>query len=125
MQESRSRRQFLTFAGGTGAVVFVPTLFSALPMQRPQPVPSPNAPNPNFPPGLNGPDIKPGSDKQTINPQNQQEIKGDVQKLYELASELKDEVEKTDANATLSLSLVKKAEQIEKLAKKVKQLSKG
>ena len=37
----------------------------------------------------------------------------------ELAAELKSEVEKTDANATLSLSLIKKAQEIEKLAKQI------
>jgi hypothetical protein len=88
-------------------------------------MPSPHAPNPNFPPGLDGPDLQPGSDKRAINPQVQAELKGDVQKLYLLASELKDDVEKTDASSTLSLSVVKKAEQIEKLSKRIKQMAKG
>ena len=57
--------------------------------------------------------------------QNQQQIHDDVERLYKLATELKDEVEKTDATNTLSLPMVQKAEQIEKLAKQVKNLTRG
>ena len=57
--------------------------------------------------------------------QNQQQIREDVEKLYKLATELKDEVEKTDATNTLSLPMIQKAEQIEKLAKQVKNLTRG
>ena len=57
--------------------------------------------------------------------QNQQLIREDVEKLYKLATELKDEVEKTDATNTLSLPMIQKAEQIEKLAKQVKNLTRG
>ena len=57
--------------------------------------------------------------------QNQQQIHDDVEKLYKLATELKDEVEKTDAANTLSLPMIQKAEQIEKLAKQVKNLTRG
>jgi hypothetical protein len=57
--------------------------------------------------------------------QNQQQIHDDVEKLYKLATELKDEVEKTDASNTLSLPMIQKAEQIEKLAKQVKNLTRG
>jgi hypothetical protein len=39
------------------------------------------------------------------------------QRLFETVSELNEQVEKTDANSTLSVSVVKKAQQIEKLAK--------
>ncbi len=46
-------------------------------------------------------------------------------KLYEMVSELKEQVDKTDATATLSISIVKKAQQIEKLAKQIKDLAKG
>jgi hypothetical protein len=48
-----------------------------------------------------------------------------VQQLYELASQLKDEVEKTDSSKVLSLDLVKKAEEIEKLAHDIKNRTKG
>ncbi len=42
-----------------------------------------------------------------------------------MVSELKDQIEKTDSSSTLSVSVVKKAQQIEKLAKQIKDLAKG
>ena len=54
------------------------------------------------------------------NKKRQQEIKNDTEKLFELATELKAAVEKTNENM-LSLDVIKKAEQVEKLAKKVKE----
>jgi hypothetical protein len=48
-----------------------------------------------------------------------------VEKLFQLASELKEQVEKTDSSQVLSLALVRKAEEIEKLAKEIKSRSAG
>ena len=56
---------------------------------------------------------------------NEKEIKKNVEKLYELASELKNEVEKTDSVKVLSLSMLKKAEEIERLAKEIRSRAKG
>jgi len=58
------------------------------------------------------------------NEERQQEIQKDTEKLLELATELKHEVDKSSEN-TLSLDVIKKAEQIEKLAKEVKDKMKG
>ena len=57
--------------------------------------------------------------------QNKHQIEENVEKIYQLAGELKDEVEKTDAANTSSLPMIQKAEQIEKLAKQVKNLARG
>lgn len=54
----------------------------------------------------------------------QQEIKKDTDKLLELATELKQYVDKTNENI-ISLDVIKKAEQIEKLAHNVKDKMKG
>jgi hypothetical protein len=59
-----------------------------------------------------------------FNLQRQQEIKKDAEKLLELATELKQDVDKTNEN-TLSLDVIKKADQIEKLAKTVRDKMKG
>jgi hypothetical protein len=56
---------------------------------------------------------------------NQKEIKRDVEHLYDLASELKAEVEKTDSVQVLSLSMLRKTEEIEKLAKGIRSRAKG
>ena len=58
------------------------------------------------------------------NLQRQQEIRKDSEKLLELATELKQAVDKSSAD-TLSLDVIKKADQIEKLAKTVKDKMKG
>ena len=119
----QSRRQVLAALVGIAGVL---TSVSALGLQRsPQPIPSPNAPNPSYPPGLNNAGVRPDSDKKSVDPKVQLEIRNDVQKLYDLVVELREEVAKTDSSAVFSLSVVKKAQQIEKLAKKVKDLSKG
>ena len=57
--------------------------------------------------------------------QNQKDIKKNIEKLFQLASELKEEVEKTDATTTLSLAMVRKTEEIEKLAHQIREKAKG
>jgi hypothetical protein len=56
---------------------------------------------------------------------NEKDIKKNIEKLYQLAGDLKAEVEKTDSSQVLSLNLVKKAEEIEKLARDIKTRAKG
>jgi hypothetical protein len=56
---------------------------------------------------------------------NEKDIKRNIEKLYQLATDLKAEVEKTDSARVLSLAMVKKAEEIEKLAREIKTRAKG
>jgi hypothetical protein len=70
------------------------------------------------PPGL------PSPEKQMLEANNK-DIHKKVERLYQLAAELKAEVDKTDSSKVLSLNLVKKAEEIEKLAHDIKNRSKG
>jgi len=55
-----------------------------------------------------------------LNLERQKQIAADTAKLVELANELKQEVDKTDKD-TMSLTVIRKAEMIEKLAKGVKE----
>lgn len=57
--------------------------------------------------------------------ENNRDTRKKVERLYQLATELKVEVDKTDATRVLSLNLVKKVEEIEKLARDIKKRSKG
>ena len=57
--------------------------------------------------------------------ENDKDMKKKVNRLYELATELKAEVDKTDSSKVFSLNLMKKAEEIEKLARDIKNRSKG
>jgi hypothetical protein len=58
------------------------------------------------------------------NLQRQALLKADTDKLLKLAVELKDSVDKSNENV-LSLDVMKKAEEIEKLARSVKDKMKG
>jgi hypothetical protein len=53
------------------------------------------------------------------NQARQADLKRDTEKLFKLATELKESVDKT-TESTLSLDVIKKAEEIEKLARSVK-----
>jgi hypothetical protein len=74
--------------------------------------------------GANAPNFPPGASKALLE-ERQKSIKKDVEKLYDLAAQLKTEVEKTDSTIVLSLAMVKKAEEIEKLARQIKDHAKG
>jgi hypothetical protein len=54
------------------------------------------------------------------NKKRQQDIRADTDKLFQLATELKASVEKSNENM-LSLDVVRKADEVEKLAKRVKE----
>jgi hypothetical protein len=120
MPESR-HSILMTFLGAAGVLAVQP-LLSALQSNgvRPPPPPRPslNAPDQNFPPGLDGPKLGP-TDTQAIKKQNQIEIKSDVAQLSQLVSDLRAQVERIDTDSILSLPIVKKAQQIEKLAKQI------
>ena len=54
---------------------------------------------------------------------NQKEIKTEVDRLFSLAQDLKEEAGKTDTVVVLSVAFVQKTEEIEKLAKKIRDLA--
>ncbi len=91
---------------GTGLPQFPPP-------RKPRPIPEPE-PEPSAKP-----------ETRALLKQNQKDIKRDVQRLFELAGELKKEAEKIDSAEVLSLELIRKAEEIEKLAKRIKALARG
>ena len=67
-------------------------------------------------PGSAGPDPK------VILKESQKNLRRDADRLLQLAKELKDEAYKTEQTEVLSLSLVHKAEEVEKLARQIKDL---
>ena len=97
--------------------------------ERPSPVikpmPSPNAPkNQNAPRGLDGPELTVDNPRQALDQQNQVEIRMEVQRLFAMATELKDEVDNTNSNTMLNLTVLKRAQEIEKLAKQIRDRAK-
>jgi hypothetical protein len=57
--------------------------------------------------------------------ENQKNIRQEADHLLDLAKQLKEQADKTEQTAVLSLSLVKKAEEVEKLARHIKDLSRA
>ncbi len=113
-----TRRKFLAglVTAGTMLGVAVGTATPQNPtMSRPAP--------PGQEPGPDNPNL-PSPEKRQLD-ENEKDIKKKVERLYELATELKAEVDKTDSSKVLSLNLLKKAEEIEKLDKDIKTRSKG
>jgi hypothetical protein len=91
--------------------------------QLPQVVPLPSSPNQTPPDDPN----RERAEKEMAKRANQEreaQLKRDTERLFKLATELKDYVDKSNEN-TLSLTVIKKADEIEKLAHSVKEKMKG
>jgi len=109
-----------------GFLVFTLTATAQHPTPAvPQPRQSPNAPeNQNAPQGLERAGTSIETSRVSVDLENEKELRANVNRLYALVSNLKDEVDKTNANMVLDVSLVKRAQEIEKLAKQIKDRAK-
>ena len=67
----------------------------------------------------------PRRDPRELLRENQKNLRRDADRLLQLAQELKDEADKTEQTNVLSLSLVHKAEDVEKLARQIKGLARA
>lgn len=87
-----------------------PQSFPDRPNFGPQPLPQPNL-------GINnpGPMLR----------ENQNEMKKDIDQLYAIVQQLKQQSDRTNSTQVLSLGLVNKAKDIQDLAKKIGSLAKG
>lgn len=95
---------------------------SQSPGATPFPTMSPDQPNfghPSMQPDLG--ESNPGPMLQ----QDQQEMKKDIDQLYSMVQDLKQQSDKTNSAQVLSLALVSKAKKIQDLAKKIENLAKG
>jgi hypothetical protein len=120
MQSSRRHLLLMSFAAVPGVLV----RFQAPPQDtsrgsRRRPDGSDDASN-----GANSANFPANASKAMLE-ERQKSIKKDVEKLYDLAAQLKTEVEKTDSTTILSLAMLKKAEEIEKLARQIKDHARG
>ncbi len=112
-----TRRRFMMFLVAATAILGLQTTGQQLPQRPSPPVKDPQdaAPdNPNAP-----------SPEKRILYENEKDIKKKVDRLFDLATELKAEVGKTDSTKVLSLPMLKKAEEIEKLAHDIRNRAKG
>jgi len=118
-------KQFCAAVLVAGICIATPMAIEAWQRATPQPRPSPNAPSDlNALDRLNGPPATVDNGKQSVDQQNQLEIRLQVQRLYAMATELKDEVDNTNSNAVLNLAVLKRAQEIEKLAKQIRDRAK-
>jgi hypothetical protein len=127
-----SRRRLLTtlaaVAGFAALDELSPYLLAQVPQPHsaPSPRPSPNAPkNENAPMGLEGLPTKTAPRQGDLNRQLQTTIREEVDKLCAMANDLKHDMLTANPSETLSLTFVKKAQAIEKLAKQIKEQAKG
>lgn len=108
----KSRRRFLTMLLVSGLPLGVVTHTMCAQESQTKP--------PVKPPIKDEDPEEPRIDSKAMLEANQKDIKKNIEKLYQLASELKAEVEKTDSVQVLSVAMIKKAEEIEKLAKGIR-----
>jgi hypothetical protein len=111
-------------------LLILPVVFctlSALSAQNQQQPPlPPSIQQPGIQPDT-GPSLPPQFEKEMqrkANEQRQAELKRDTEKLLKLSTELKEYVDRTNSNV-LSMDVIKKAEEIEKLARSVKMKMRG
>lgn len=72
-----------------------------------------------------GPQPNPAQRQGDLNRQLQAAIRTEVDKLCQMANELKEDMLRVNPTETLSVTFVKKAQAIEKLAKQIKDQAKG
>jgi len=118
----KTRRDFLVAIGSIGSSVGLIGAISPPQAQNQNP-PAPPPPQKPTLPGDEQP--SPSLSPKIFLKDNDKDIKKNIEKLYQLVSELKSQIEKTDSSQILSLGLVRKAEEIEKLAREIKTRAKG
>jgi len=112
---SHSRRVFL----GVAVTFVAASAFGAAPQLQQAPA---GSPEPKFPDDTTTriPPRRP--DPRVILKQNQEEIKKDVARLTETVAELQKALDDADTKEVLSLDVVHKTDEIEKLAKQIRSL---
>ena len=118
---SQSRRTFV----GAGAALAAASVLGAMPLAALGQSQNPTIPTNPFPPEPMG-----GLPPRRIGPAermkaNQAQIKKSTVRLAELIVELQKDLEANDTTNVLSLGVIRKTEEIEKLARQIKSLVRG
>jgi hypothetical protein len=118
-----TRRKFFEKVLLSGTLVFPREIFAAQNPPTPPPKPQPGyTPNPAE---IYSNPAEAAAAKRARLVENEKEFREGVERLYQLTSELRDEIQKTPTKEVFSLHIVKKTEEIEKLAKFLKSRAKG
>jgi hypothetical protein len=114
-----TRRNFLLLAGA--AATCLASLPAPTSAQRRRKFPEPPSASAGQNPAEVGKlDTTEASARKAALVRNEREFRSGVERLYQLSSELRDEVQKTTTSDVLSVRMFKKTEEIEKLAKQLK-----
>ena len=121
-----TRRSFLMTlaAAASCSVATHGTVFRQVRNTKPFPTPPASAETQN-PAEKNGTTLDSQSAKRAALKHNEREFRAGVDRLYHLASELKQEVDKTGTKEVFSVRMYKRMEEIEKVAKSLKGRAKG
>ena len=115
----KTRRNFLLVVGG--AATFLASIAVPGRAQRRRKFPEPpDASGTQNPAEVAKLDATGAATKKATLLQNEREFRSGVERLYQLSSELREELQKTSTSDILSVHLYKKTEEIEKLAKQLK-----
>jgi hypothetical protein len=119
-----SRKFVIALAAGFFLSAGAELLFAQRHVHRPVP-----QQQPGFSPSLRGDNnaaqLEPKAAKAAMLLQNEKEFREGVEHLSVLVNELREEVDKTATTDVLSVRMYKKAQEIEKLAKQIKNKAKG
>jgi hypothetical protein len=118
----QARAIWIGVLAGVAAIVLVPVVGEGLEVRDPGFGYSPSVtriPDANGQNQVSGQDAK-GKDIEAASTERKKQIANDSAKLLKLATDLKSEVDKTSKD-TLSLTVIRKADEIEKLAHDVKE----
>ncbi len=118
-----TRRTFVMAVAAAGSMAVTDALLFAQRPIIPPPPPKP-AQTPN-PAEVHSNPQAIAAAKRAMLRQNEKEFREGVERLYQLTGELREEVQKTTTTEVLSVRMVKKTEEIEKLAKLLKNKAKG
>jgi hypothetical protein len=123
MEETRRRFLMALAAAASCSVVAESTVFAQQRKDNPFPTPPASAETQN--PAEAAANADPQSARRAALKQDEKEFRAGVSRLYQLAGELKQEVDKTLTTEVFSVKMYKKTEEIEKVAKMLKGKAKG
>jgi hypothetical protein len=124
MGETRRRFLMTLAAAASCSVATHGPVFAQVRNTKPFPTPPASAETQN-PAEKDGTTPDPQSAKRAALKQNEKEFRAGVERLYQLASALKQEVDKTMTTEVFSVRMYKRTEEIEKVARLLKGRAKG
>jgi hypothetical protein len=123
---AEARRRFLMTMAGAASCFVAMRGFAQEPKKKDSPMPDPPKPAETLNPAEAAAARQdPKIAKRAVLLQNEKEFRAGVNRLHQLVSELKEELDKTMTTDVFSVQMYKKTDEIEKLAKQLKGKARG